>query len=175
MKTVLRVTLIVLIGFAVGRRPAHACTCAPLPAPLVALDQADFVFAGKVIRITTGQGEYGQMLHVLFEVDAYRKGAYGAQVLIETAVHSASCGFPFERGRKYLVYGFRSDASLTTNICTRTSRLEDAGEDLAALGDAEEVAVSRSRCGGPTNAAAIQAVLFCLLAGLWKCRVPKDE
>jgi hypothetical protein len=42
------------------------------------------------------------------------------------------CGFDFEVGKKYLVYAFKDEAGeLSTNICTRTTRLERSRGNLA--------------------------------------------
>ena len=163
-KPILFVTFLVLL--ATAPRAAVACTCVPPPGPLEALSQSDAVFSGKVLRIYTDKGQYGEVHRVQFDVDAYWKGEHGAQLLIETATNSAACGFNFEEGKQYLVYGFLHDSILRTNICTRTAKLSNAQEDLTELGEAAQVVVTRSRCGGPTNAAALQAFIF-LFAGMF--------
>jgi hypothetical protein len=46
------------------------------------------------------------------------------------------CGFDFQAGETYVVYGNYDEGSsnsLSTDICTRTRRLSEAGEDLAFL------------------------------------------
>jgi hypothetical protein len=46
------------------------------------------------------------------------------------------CGYDFQAGETYLVYGNYDEGSsnsLSTDICTRTRRLSEAGEDLAYL------------------------------------------
>ena len=131
------------------------------PAPLVALDNADAVFAGKVIKIVPNAGDYPTRLLVTLEVDSYWKGDFGEVVLVETASNSAACGFPFEEGDSYLVYGNLYETNvLSTNLCTRTVHMDRAGADIRELGNPEREVLTRSRCGGPTNAAALQALMF---------------
>ena len=171
-KPALFVTFLLLLFISV--RPAMACTCVRPPTPVIALDRADVVFAGKVTHISRARGEYGDVHKVLFRVDAYWKGERGAEIVIETATNSAACGFPFEQGEKYLVYSNISGDALSTTICTRTADLANASEDLADLGTGTEVVVTRSRCGGPTNAAAMQTFLF-LFVGMAFMRKRKEK
>jgi hypothetical protein len=55
--------------------------------------------------------------------------------LLEVWNESGDCGIPFQKGETYLVYAIDDEESdhLGTNICLRTARLSDAGEDLAYL------------------------------------------
>lgn len=43
------------------------------------------------------------------------------------------CGFNFIVGESYIVYAFRTNAGLETNICTRTVKREQSGEEMAEL------------------------------------------
>jgi hypothetical protein len=45
------------------------------------------------------------------------------------------CGIPFQKGETYLVYATDDEETnrLQTNVCQRTARVSDAGEDLAYL------------------------------------------
>jgi hypothetical protein len=70
-------------------------------------------------------------------VDRIWKGAHCGTVTVQTASDSAACGYSFEVGRTYLVYAFK-EGGLSTNICTRTRVIEEASEDLAALGAPEK-------------------------------------
>jgi hypothetical protein len=58
------------------------------------------------------------------------------------------------------VYSHLYESILSTGICARTSLLSDASEDVRELGSGEEIIQSKSRCGGPTNLAAMQTFFF---------------
>jgi hypothetical protein len=106
-------------------------------------------------------------------------------VTVYTASSSASCGYPFNQGQEYLIYAYRTDGSaqpfdypangFSTLLCTRTSLVSEAGEDLAALGPGSPVTASAlpnlPNTGGgsaPTfNAALTPSLVFlALLAAL---------
>lgn len=115
---------------------ALACSCVVAPDARVARDGSDAVFSGKV----TGIARTGRMLKVKIQVDRAWKGAPAIQcgeVTLETHSNSATCGFEFEQGKSYLVYAVEEDG-LTTNLCTRTRSIDQADEDLGALGEPEE-------------------------------------
>ncbi len=135
--TIRRLTLaLALAAFAVAAffhplKPAYACSCIAPPPPLEARNQAESVFAGTVSAIGADANGY----LVTFDVEQFWKGPEGPQVTLATPSSSASCGVEFVEGEKYLVYGsFSDDGQLSTNLCTRTAPLANAGEDLAALG-----------------------------------------
>jgi hypothetical protein len=55
---------------------------------------------------------------------------------IEVWTPFGDCGYDFQAGETYLVYGNYDEGSansLSTDVCTRTRRLSEAGEDLAYL------------------------------------------
>ena len=88
---------------------ALACSCAPAPPPAQARDAAD----------------------------SWKKARCGT-VVIQTPSDSAMCGFGFEVGKSYLIYADMQKGKLSTNLCSRTSTIEEAGEDVAALGEPEK-------------------------------------
>ncbi len=69
------------------------------------------------------------------DVSAVARGA-GHSDSVFTSDDSASCGYPFKRGERYVVYGYRSKdgTRIHTSICSRTRELKDAGEDLKFFG-----------------------------------------
>ena len=112
-----------------------ACDCDTPPAPKVALKQADAVFAGKVLDVQPlEKGEYPVLVRV--QVEANWKGADKPEMVLQTGPGYADCGFPFETGRRYLIYAFalKGEKNLIATICSRTKGLADAQEDLDALG-----------------------------------------
>lgn len=135
--------LLVLAALAVAlaaAAPAHACTCAPPGPPAAELAAADAVFSGRVISVeATRQEDRFPRLTVRFALAEVWKGLPEGEVAtVTTAGDSAACGYHFEPGEEYLVYAQEGDpGSLSTGLCTRTSPLDDADEDLAALGEPE--------------------------------------
>lgn len=115
---------------------AFACSCAPPPPPQEARDQAAAVLAGKVLEITT-ETQPGLPVGrrtVRLQVEKIWKGAACGEMTVTTGLGDADCGFSFEVGKSYLIYAFQENGGLATNICTRTAPLDQAAEDLAALG-----------------------------------------
>ncbi len=162
MKFVVATSALVLFLIATPFK-AFACSCMVPSAPLVALEASDFVFSGVVKNITPINSEYGRTLLIRMDVLTRWKGDFSKAIVVETADNSAACGFPFQRGKSYLVYGHVYENMPQTNICTRTRLLENADEDIADLDEGEEV--YSPRCGGPTNAVVIQTFMF-LLVGI---------
>lgn len=75
----------------------------------------------------TYRAVYLQNLH------AYR-GQAPDKVVVLTGIGLGDCGFDFETGKQYLVYGDRIDRDyLFTSICSGTSPLEEAGPALRFL------------------------------------------
>lgn len=115
---------------------ALACSCAPLPPPLEARDQANAVFTGTVVGITPdATGNYNL---VRFQVLGVWKGVKCREVTIFTGSSDLNCGYNFVAGGTYLVYAYEDTTvpgvRFNTNLCSRTRLIAEAGEDLAALG-----------------------------------------
>jgi hypothetical protein len=118
------------------------CSCIEPPAPRPALSAADAVFLGTVeaIRETTvmldGVDSGIPTREVTFRVHASWKGlgATTARVVVTTGYGAGDCGFEFETGTAYLVYGQQTGGKLSTSICTRTAAASDARADFDALG-----------------------------------------
>jgi MYXO-CTERM domain-containing protein len=67
-------------------------------------------------------------------VQRFRGSVEHEHVEVQTAGSSASCGFPFELGRSYLIYADGPSDALRVGLCSATKRMEDADVDRAALG-----------------------------------------
>jgi hypothetical protein len=109
--------------------PASACTCLPPPSFEESFAAAEAVFTGEVVRIEIIDGEFfPQEMRVGLLLENYWKGELPDTVTIYTSASGASCGFPFEIGGDYLVYGDESRAAdgnrLWTHLCGRTGFLE---------------------------------------------------
>lgn len=140
MKHFLYVLLLALI-FTAGHATAFACSCMSPEGPSVELGRASAVFSGRVIEVRgrkDGDRSLG-MVEAVFEVGQVWKGAAGKRVSVYTNSDSAACGYSFEAGRSYLVYADGGEGRLTTGICSRTKRLEDAQADLDEFGSGREV------------------------------------
>lgn len=116
---------------------AAACSCAEPPPPKQALEKASAVFSGKVVEIQQGQQQFAPK-RVTFEVDRSYKGVDAGRVVVTTASDGAMCGFGFQQGKSYLVYGYGDKEALNTNLCTRTKSIENAGDDLKELGEGKK-------------------------------------
>jgi len=100
-------------------------------------DASHAVFAGRVVKIQSMVSEDGSHhgYFVTLRSERVWKGSTRSRVA-RVVTGGSTCGFRFEKGRRYLVYAdrwFNSD-TLTTGLCRRTCDLRNASEDLAALG-----------------------------------------
>lgn len=134
---------------------AHACSCAQPGTPSEELEKFSAVFAGRVISVqhtydpdarTVSRDDHTT---IGFEVSAVWKGAVRAELSITTPPTGGSCGFVFEEGQEYIVYAYDSpyvDGGYSTAICSRTALLDQAQEDLDALGEGH---APQAGAGGP--------------------------
>lgn len=117
---------------------ASACKCAPR-AVAEELADASAVFEGRVTQIqdlSEGDAPQARQLRVTLALVRVWKSLESVETVeVTTNIDSAACGFYFEQGRSYLVYA-RADAGepLRVTSCSRTRPMQDAAEDLAALG-----------------------------------------
>lgn len=128
-------------------RPAAACSCVPPPPPVEALESADAVFSGSVVSVEDSfrETDFGRIpqRRVVLELDRVWKGCEAAdggerprRVELVTGSGGGDCGYGFEDEGRYLVYAREAaDGSLTTSICSRTAKLDNASDDMAALGE----------------------------------------
>lgn len=138
----------------VAAPPALACSCIPPGSPVASMEQADAVFAAKVVSVapeetaaslpSTVHVNRMQRRKVVFELDRVWKGCEAAaeaeeaphHIELTTGAGGGDCGFDFMVGESYMVYAFATaDGSLVTSICSRTRHLRDAAEDVASLGE----------------------------------------
>ena len=95
----------------IGAAEAIACTCAPIRTETSCRDIAT---AGRVLEAFVG--------------------TVGTEVRVSTSPDSASCGYRFDEGSRYIVYAFaRPDGQLTTSRCSRTKHLANIGGELRFL------------------------------------------
>lgn len=132
-----------LAGMILAPALASACSCAPPPPPREALKGSTAVFSGKVVEVKR-HDEF--RFAVVFAAEESWKGIDAREVVVYTPDNGAACGVNFEKGRRYLVYanevpqGEPAKKVLSTHLCTRTKKLDDAKEDLKDLGEGNKIA-----------------------------------
>ena len=110
---------------------ARACDCAPNPPPKEALAKAAAVFSAKVIKIED-DGAAGRK--VTLTIQEVWKGVDGKTVVVSTAKSGAACGYGFQQDQSYLVYAYKEGAGLRVSLCSRTTPLDKAKDDLKEIG-----------------------------------------
>lgn len=150
MKKVIATLLLIglLAGAAMVAVPqiGYACSCADPGTPENGLERADAVFAGRVLEVKEQRTLRGFLSKtVWFEVERTWKGMDDSQVIVRTGSGGGDCGYHFQQGHEYVVYASMSgmyggEDELTAIICSRTSELAQADEDLQWLGAGDEPA-----------------------------------
>ncbi len=122
-----------IIIFIIGAREAACqCECARWTPGFrhltahEALKTSDIVFTGEIVDVKKGKApnEY----EVKFKIRSLWKKDIGESVVLRT--YDESCGFSGKKGDTYLIYAYVYEDMLTTNACTRTTRLAKASADL---------------------------------------------
>ena len=114
---------------------ARGCSCAEYDVPVcAAFWRADAVFAGQIMDITEVEKTSDNQLPTVmlrFLVEQPFRSVSGNRVDVQT-LHGTTCDIQFEKGKRYLIYASRGSDSnqLFTGLCTRTSELEHATDDL---------------------------------------------
>lgn len=108
---------------------AHACSCVALSFE-EQRERAAAIFEGRV-ELDRVEGE--ERIVTLRVTQAWR-GVEHESVEVRTATNGAACGFAFEVGQHYLVYATHEGEALHVSLCSRTARMDDAGEDRQLLG-----------------------------------------
>ncbi len=159
-------------------QPTGATSCQPPNSPDAEFDQADAVFTGTAVRVPARPSRFsvyaretlrtvdgflgtelaGLRSPVTFEVDASWKGV----TTTRTVVHTYSGGLPFVEGHRYLIYAFRWEGDLNWGICSRTTAVQDATVDLAALAKRDRLALRE-----PTPAYRLVGLAALALLGVW--------
>ncbi len=150
MKYILTVLFLLLTNY------GFCCTCGPTRSVFDEYDKATYVVIGTVVEhqttIKTDSSEYKRLIEKgINEVQASRFTSVGYShykivlsepsykgflksdtLIIQTALSSGACGYSFQIGKEYVVYGYDSKLekelpipftefeSIWTNGCTRT-------------------------------------------------------
>ena len=139
--------------------PVQACSCVEPSAPAEAFTNSDAVFAGKVTAVSDNSSPVIFLLDRLLSraglspayLYSYRfwgyeitfavlnswKNVATTSVKVRTGTGGGDCGYLFNQGSDYLVYAYEwndnESTGLGTGICTRTSEISGATEDLSHL------------------------------------------
>jgi hypothetical protein len=136
--------LLVLVGSVAFPNAVSACSCAFPGTPQQEFIRADAVFIGKVMGYSGVTILRDFLMHYSPFLDSY---LYGERTYIFTVSKSwrgidqnsipitsgPTCGYPFLPEKDYVVYASQSGLEYFANICTRTTSLGSASEDLAYL------------------------------------------
>jgi hypothetical protein len=111
---------------AIAALPAFACSCAVNLTPADAAARADVVFTGVVTSLKVSHPNAPitssmDPVDVGFQVEAVFKGSVVANQQVRTTASDASCGFPFEVGQRYTVFGQRQGTTITVDLCNGTT------------------------------------------------------
>ena len=114
---------------------ALACSCAEQKETTEALMVSTAVFVGRVVEIEadkSNQLSYG----AIFEVQRAWKGIESDSpiVTVMTGKSGDMCGYGFQENEEYLLYAYGDPKQLATGICSRTTTLDNAQQDLHSLG-----------------------------------------
>ncbi len=122
------------LGTAVGAfliaGTAFACSCI-ISTPAQYYERAEVVFTGTVKAVA--QPMFSGYITYSIEVDQSYKGSNSGTVSIVSHESSATCGFTFQKDKRYVVFAFRSENGLETNLCSGTAEVEAATEIMAYL------------------------------------------
>ncbi|MBI5029332.1 MAG: ABC transporter permease subunit [Chloroflexi bacterium] len=133
----LMLALVLVTSLLAVRVPrALACSCVSPGSPQQALDQSTAVFVGKVTeRKIVDSLDSQDAVQFDFQVSTVWKGPVQKDLSAMTSFGSASCGYEFQVGEKYLVYAGGSENRLHVSLCSRTMPISKATNDLAELGN----------------------------------------
>lgn len=124
---------------------ANACSCIPPDPPKESLKRATAVFTGTVVNMDAPSGPMinsDSRITITFSSLQIWKGPDYKTLVLTTARSPASCGYPFQHKKEYLVYAYGKEDKLTTSICSRTRPIANAQEDFRDLGGGKSPTVS---------------------------------
>ncbi|WP_231515576.1 hypothetical protein [Herbidospora cretacea] len=119
------ISLTLVLGALVfGATPSYACDCMAPTVP-AHLKSSTLVFTGtvKAVRLPKDPWDPVKPVVYTFRADHAYKGKPKAVVAVSTHTQSAACGSRFSRGARYLVFAYKREGRLTTNICTPTMKV----------------------------------------------------
>ncbi|QOY38082.1 hypothetical protein AWH56_011395 [Anaerobacillus isosaccharinicus] len=153
-------TLLTLVFF---YQPAltSACNCDVPDNATEALDKANAVFKGKVIKLKeeTIDGEKYDV--ALISVSETWKGIKNSQVKVYT--DWTSCQFELEEEKEYLLFPYKYHDRLIVINCGRSTEIKYAQEDLLELGEGNEPTIKVQLEDDFKNGKSVIKISFALL------------
>jgi hypothetical protein len=119
---------------------ASACSCMGVSIQRY-ISSSDAVFSGEVVDLQKGTSAsrmFGPSDTVTLRVSEVWKGTDQGTIEVSTPSQGSACGYPFEEGQEYLVYADGKGEPFDTSICSGTTQLSKADEDLTVLGNGEK-------------------------------------
>ncbi len=128
-----------VLFFISGTSTLLACDCDERPTFEAGFKNSDVIFSAEVISIrphnvvkTSNVETYSELI-VEFKITAMYKGKAAKRIEVITAVAVVTCGYPFEEGKRYLVYGNSENGGINVSYCSRTSEIGSAKDDIKKL------------------------------------------
>lgn len=117
---------------------SFACSCMEPESPEKSLEKATGVFIGTVWNIEKSWifnelSWWTSEKKVYFTISQKLKSNYEYTTNITTANDWAACWYEFETGKEYLVYTYWEKENEHVSLCSRTSELIYAQDDLEAF------------------------------------------
>jgi hypothetical protein len=115
--------VLIAVGVAIGGpQPAVACSC---PSPTTGdayAARATAVFTGVVTRVSAPPFGFvcsssSDPVSVEFDVETVFKGDVAKTIVVHTVASGASCGYTFERGKRYTVFPRTLHGELNAGMC----------------------------------------------------------
>ncbi|MEV0388716.1 hypothetical protein [Nonomuraea sp. NPDC050643] len=142
---------------------AHACSCAQMT-PARSVEQATAVFTGTVVAVRTDDARPPAPSVFTFRADNVYKGTPAAEFTLASDVDSASCGYAFEKGTRYLVFASAETSAvagevpgvgLSSSLCAGNVPVEPG---TGPLRPGDERTPGHTSLAGPIDAAMIAAL-----------------
>lgn len=123
----MRIVLIIII--LINTHNAWSCTCLDFEAGSKSnieneIEQSDWIGIGTIVDVDK------ESYPVLYQVEIRIAYKGSSQVkTIETGIGGPDCGFIFEIGEEYIIYGNLTEESrIITSICRRTNKIFDSAD-----------------------------------------------
>lgn len=139
-------------------KEAHACSCVMPGTVLEELEKSGVVFDGIVDSIELpktdifGGSSSADEAKYTFSVNGSWKGEVESSTTVFSAQSSISCGYEFEVGKRYVVFGMKNGDKITVSHCSATNKINDSSPELKKLGSYEiEYTIHPTDEHEPTN------------------------
>lgn len=126
-----KIILLILLFFSFPPSQLLACSCEEGKVAQNYFEAANQIFVGQVIGVNSNWISGGMKYTFLVE-KTWKRGA--DSLLVVNTGWDYECGYQFEKGKKYLVYGIKK-FSLRTDACMGNKLIEEAEVDLQFLGE----------------------------------------